>query len=188
MAGYPKELEEHWDGAGEELTIRPIRPEDAPAHDAFFHRLSSEDIRLRFFAAVRELSPAQLARFTRSDYERDIAFIAVREATGETVGVARLAPAGAEGTAEFAVTVQPDMKGKGLGTHLMRRLLEWAPQHGIKEIRGEILAENTNMLTFCRHLGFELRHARSEPEIVEARLRIGEAQSAPKPSPPGEAA
>ena len=172
MASYPEELEEHWDAAGEHLTVRPIRAGDEAAHTAFFHRLSPEDVRLRFFAAVRELTPTQLARFTHPDYERDIALIAVREATGETVGVARLARKDVHAPAEFAVVVQPDVKGKGLGTHLMRRLIDWARQHAVPEIKGEVLTENVNMLTFCRNLGFTLRHLPDDPEIVEARLSL----------------
>ena len=172
MGNYPAELEEHWDSIGERLTIRPIRAGDEAAHAAFFHRLSPEDIRLRFFAAVRELTPAQLARFTHPDYERDIALIAVRESTGETVGVARLARNDVHAPAEFAVVVQADVKGKGLGTHLMQKLIAWARQHDVPEIRGEVLAENYNMLIFCRDLGFLLSHLPSDPEIVEVRLPL----------------
>lgn len=172
MAGYPQDLEKHWEDAGERLAIRPVRPEDAPAHEAFFHRLSPEDVRFRFFAAIRELSPAQLARFTRPDYDRDIAFIAVRERTGETVGVARLARTDRDGVAEFAVVVQPDMRDHGLGRRLMTRLIDWAPTHGITEIRGEVLADNANMLSFCRYLGFRLRHSASTPEVIEASLLV----------------
>ena len=57
---------------------------------AFFARLSPEDIRYRFFTAMRELSAEQMARLTQVDYDREMAFVAIREATGETVGVARL--------------------------------------------------------------------------------------------------
>lgn len=170
MASYPAELEAHWDAAGEHLTIRPVRVEDAPRLDALFHRLTPEDIRLRFFAAVRELTEAQLARFTRLDYEHDMAFVALREATDEIVGVARLLQLEEAGVSEFAVIVQQDVKGKGLATHLMRRLIDWAPLHAVREIRGEILAENENMLTFARHLGFTLRHMPADPGVVEARL------------------
>ena len=145
-------------------------PDFANSVRAFFGRLTPEDIRLRFFAAVRELTPAQLARFTRIDYERDMAFVAVRDATDEIVGVARLARNDDTGADEFAVVVQQDVKGKGLGTHMMRRLIDWARQHRITEICGEILAENTNMLLFARNLGFTLRHLPADPEIVEARL------------------
>ena len=88
---YPVELTEHWaTHDGERLTVRPIRPEDAEQHGAFFSRLSPQDIRYRFFTAMRELSPEQMARLTQIDYDREMAFVAVREASGETVGVARL--------------------------------------------------------------------------------------------------
>jgi acetyltransferase len=89
---YSAEPDERWEDGGEWILIRPMRPADAAEHDAFFPRLSPEDIRLRFFAAVRELTSAQLDKFTRLDYDRDMAFIAVREETGQTVGVARLVP------------------------------------------------------------------------------------------------
>jgi acetyltransferase len=170
MTPHPAELEEHWDAAGEHLTIRPVRADDADHLQAFFGRLTPEDIRMRFFAAMRELTPAQLARFTRVDCDHDVALMAVRDATDETVAVARLARNDDTGVDEFAVVVQGELKGKGLGTHLMRRLIEWARQHGIEEIRGEILAENTNMLSFARHLGFTLHYLPSDSEIVEAQL------------------
>jgi acetyltransferase len=173
MAEYPAELEEHWQAGQENLLIRPIRPSDAAQHDAFFHRLTPEEIRSRFFAAMRELTPAMLAKFTRLDYERDMAFIAVREATGETVGVARLArEADRPETAEFAVIVQHDLQHRGLATHLMLRLLDWAPLHGVREVVGEILADNKTMLDFTRHLGFHLDRKADDREIIEARLTL----------------
>jgi acetyltransferase len=173
MADYPRELEERWEAGGEPLIIRPIRPEDAAAHKAFFHRLSPEDVRHRFFVAVHELSAAQLTRFTQLDYERDMAFIAVRERTGETVGVARLAREDDSPlVGEFAVAVQPDVRGKGLATHLMRRLIDWAPGHGLHELVGEILADNREMLALARRLGFRLQHSGDDPGVIEARLRL----------------
>ncbi|MDE2581581.1 MAG: GNAT family N-acetyltransferase [Rhodospirillales bacterium] len=174
MSAYPAELAEHWSACGEALEIRPIRPEDAAAHDAFFHRLSPEDIRLRFFAAVRELTPVMMERFTRLDYDRDMAFIAVREATGETVGVARLAREDDPTVAEFAVVVQADEKGHGLGAHLMQRLLGWAWSHGVRKVVGEILAENGPMLDLARYLGFRLHHLPGEPGVIEAVLDLPE--------------
>ena len=88
---YPAELAEHWRAHdGERLTFRPIQPEDAEQHGAFFGRLSSQDIRYRCFTAMRELSAEQMARLTQIDYDREMAFVAVHEASGETIGVARL--------------------------------------------------------------------------------------------------
>ena len=146
MAWYPAGLEERWEDGGEWLPDPPIRPADAAEHNAFFHRLSPEDIRLRFFAAVRELTSAQLNKFTGLDYDRDMALIAVPEETGQTVGVARVVREADPLVAEFAVIVQHDVQERGLATRLMLRLLDWAPLHGVREVVGEILSENVAMI------------------------------------------
>jgi acetyltransferase len=170
---YPMDLSEHWTTRdGERLTVRPIRPEDADQHGAFFSRLSPQDIRYRFFTAMRELSPEQMARLTQIDYDREMALIAVRDAGGETVGVARLVCED-EQAGEFAIIVQADMKGQGLATHLMQRLIDWARIRGLREMVGQVLADNAPMLGFVRHLGFSVRRMPEEPEVVEARLSLG---------------
>lgn len=173
LSPYPAELLERWSTPdGERLIIRPIRPEDAEQHGAFFHRLSPQDIRYRFFTAMREMSAEQMARLTQIDYDREMAFVAVREASGETVGVARLV-CDSETEGEFAVIVQADMKGKGVARHLMQRLIEWGRKRGLASIMGHVLADNGPMLAFVRHLGFSLRRLPEEPEVMEARLSLG---------------
>jgi acetyltransferase len=170
---YPNELEEHWTARdGVRQIIRPIRPEDAEEHGAFFSRLSPQDIRYRFFSAMRELSSEQMARLTQVDYDREMAFIAVQEASGETVGVARLVCDSEDDEGEFAVIVQADMKGKGVASQLMRRLIDWARGRGVRAIVGLVLADNAPMLAFMRHLGFSLHRMREEPDVVEARLSL----------------
>ncbi len=169
---YPAELSGRYVTGDDVLTVRPIRPEDAAAHAALFARLPPEDIRYRFFSAMRELSNEQIARLTQIDYEREMAFVAVREATGETVGVARLVREGETGAGEFAVLVQPDMKGHGLASHLMHRLIDWARSQGMSEVVGQILADNRTMLEFIRGLGFTLARSPGEPDLIEARLQL----------------
>ena len=169
---YPSELSGTYMAKGEKLTIRPIRPEDAAAHGEFFRRLSPEDVRYRFFSAMRELSPEQMARLTQIDYEREMAFVVVNDTTGETLGVSRLVRdlSGTEG--EFAVVVRPDMKGRGLARHLMQRLIDWGRSQGISEIVGQVLADNQPMLAFVRRLGFSVRRTPGEEDVVEARLAL----------------
>jgi acetyltransferase len=169
---YPAELSEHWTTRdGEQLTFRPIRPEDAEQHGAFFSRLSPQDIRYRFFTAMRELSAEQMARLTQIDYDREMAFIALREATGETVGVARVVCED-EREAEFAVVVQGDMKGRGVARHLMQLLIDWARRRGLSAVVGQVLADNAPMLAFVRRLGFSVKRMPEEPDVVEARLLL----------------
>jgi acetyltransferase len=172
ISPYPAELVEVWPTRGERLIIRPIRPEDAEAHGEFFRRLSPQDIRYRFFSAIRELSAEQMARLTQVDYDREMALVAIREATGETVGVARLVCEANGRSGEFAVIVQADMKGKGLATRLMQGLIDWARGRGLREVVGQVLADNAPMLAFVRHLGFAVRRMPEEPDVMEAKLAI----------------
>jgi acetyltransferase len=177
IAPYPAELIEHWTAGNETLVIRPIRPEDAEAHAALFARLTPEDIRFRFFSMLRALSQEQIARMTQVDYDREMAFVAVREATGETVGVCRLVREPYTDSGEFAVLVEPSMKGRGLARHLMQRVMDWGRSQGMTRITGQVLAENAPMLGFMRRLGFTIQRLPDEPDVVEVSKELGDASS-----------
>ncbi len=173
IAPYPASLVDHWSAPGGPLTIRPIRPEDAEAHAALFTRLTPEDIRYRFFSMVRALSPEQIARMTQVDYDREMAFVAVRamgDGPPQTVGVARLVREPYAPRGEFAVVVEGALKGQGVGRRLMQRLIDWGRAQGLHEIEGQVLAENAPMLAFMRRLGFTLHRSADDPEIVDATL------------------
>lgn len=154
---YPDQLERVVDWRGQRLLVRPIRPEDGAAHLAFFDALAPEDVRLRMFVAQRALAPAQLARLTQIDYDREMAFIATREGAGgsaETLGVARAVCDPDNQEAEFAVTVRSDLKGQGLGTLLMRTLIDYCRTRGTIRMVGAALAENRAIIHLARQLGF----------------------------------
>uniref|UniRef100_UPI0022EB7C95 GNAT family N-acetyltransferase n=1 Tax=Falsiroseomonas oryzae TaxID=2766473 RepID=UPI0022EB7C95 len=170
---YPQEWVTRWTTrAGEALTVRPIRPEDAEAHGEFFRRLTPEDIRWRFFSQLRELPPQQIARMTQLDYDREMAFVAVRtrpDGTEELLGVSRLIREPDGETGEFAVIVDRQMKGQGLGQHLMQRLFDWARASGIATVAGQVLADNAPMLAFVKRLGFTLKRSAEDEEVFDVR-------------------
>ena len=173
LSAYPAELATVFDAEGEALTIRAIRPEDAEAHAALFRQLSPEDIRYRFFNILRDLSGEQIARMTQIDYDREMAFVAVREATGETAGVGRLVRAVDTDGGEFAIVVAPSAKGRGLATVLMQRLADWARSKGMAEMTGQVLADNAPMLAFMRRIGAVIRRVPDDPGVVEAVIALG---------------
>jgi acetyltransferase len=177
---YPRELERRVRLLGEEILLRPIRPEDETLHARFLARVDPADLQLRFFFhAVRDFPHAALARFTQIDYDREMAFIAWRSrAGGETLGVARVIADPDRERAEFAVLVRSDLKGKGLGRALMRRLIDYCREAGIGELTGEIMAANRSMLDLARSLGFELVAA-DEAGVMRARMQP---DAAPAPS------
>ena len=171
---YPQELEQEvaWNGAP--LLLRPIRPEDAPQHVAFFAALAPEDVRLRFFSAMRELPPAQLARLTQIDYDRAMAFIATR--TGayglpETLGVVRAVADPDNLAAEFAIIIRSDLKGLGLGKVLFQKLVDYFRSRGTGELTGEALQENAGVQNLVRRFGGVVS-PHPEPDLVTLRLAL----------------
>jgi acetyltransferase len=106
---------------------------------------------------MRELQPAQLARFTQIDYDREMAFIATRpgpDGVAETLGVARVVADPDNIEAEFAVTVRSDLKGHGLGAILMNKLIAYCRRRGTRAIVGEAMPQNTRVIRLARKLGF----------------------------------
>jgi acetyltransferase len=101
-----------------------------------------------------------------------MAFLAVRQSDQASVGVSRLVREMGEARGEFAIVVQPDVKGRGLAGHLMERLIAWGRQQGISEIAGTVLADNTPMLGFVRRLGFAIHRIPDEGDVVEAVLSL----------------
>jgi acetyltransferase len=170
---YPKELEERVRFLGQEIELRPIRPEDEPQHAEFLARIDPADTQTRFFHVVRVFSHTDLARFTQIDYDREMAFIATRDAGSkeETLGVVRAISDPDRTSAEFAILVRSDLKGKGLGSLLMNKLIRYCREQGIGEVVGEVLAGNERMLTLVRDLGFAVGRT-DEPSVVRVRLEL----------------
>jgi acyl-CoA synthetase (NDP forming)/GNAT superfamily N-acetyltransferase len=172
ISPYPEHLSEVYQAKGQRFIVRPIRPEDAEAHKALIARLPADDLRYRFFTSLRELSAEQIVRLTQIDYDREMAFVAVRQTDKATVGVARLVREIGDARGEFAIVVQPDVKGCGLARHLMQRLIDWGRAEGMAEIAGTILADNQPMLGFVRHLGFTIHRVPDESDVLEATLSL----------------
>jgi acetyltransferase len=171
---YPSGLEENFTlRNGETVLLRPVRPEDEPAHEDFVNSVSAEDFRLRFFSPLRQLPHSEMARFTQIDYEREMAFIATRQAGdhSETLGVVRAITDPDNLRAEFAVLVRTDMKGQGLGEALMRKIIAYCRQRGTREIVGDILRENQAMRTLAAELGFQPVGTPAS-DVVEVRLPL----------------
>lgn len=155
---YPQRWVEQQEWQGEPITLRPIRAEDGEQHRAFLQRLDPEDIRLRVFYSRRHIEPSELARLTQIDHEREFAFVATRALPGggeETLGTARATTDPDNEAAEFGVIVRSDLKGTGLGTRLMDKLIRCLREHGTRRLVGSVLRENTGMLELARRLGFQ---------------------------------
>jgi acetyltransferase len=157
---YPVEQEQHVEFQGRTILLRPIRPEDFAQHQHFLASVTAEDMRTRFFTAMRELPPRDLAHLTQLDYEREMAFIAVRAGGGgteETLGVVRAYTDPDNIEAEFALLFHSDLKGQRLGRVLLEKLIGYSRGRGTQRLVGQALSQNAPMLRLAQALGFRLQ-------------------------------
>jgi acetyltransferase len=101
-----------------------------------------------------------------------MAFIALDEATGEMLGVARLHDTADNDSGEYAILVRSDLKTHGLGWQLMQMIIAYGRAKGLRCIEGQVLQANTLMLDMCRELGFDITSNRNEPSICDVKLSL----------------
>ncbi|MFL6703911.1 MAG: GNAT family N-acetyltransferase [Paraburkholderia graminis] len=181
---YPRRFEETLDWEGLRVTVRPIRPEDEAAHHDFVEAMTPEDLRLRFFGAVGSFDHSQLARMTQIDYDREMALIAtVRDEAGvsRTLGVVRAVADPDNETAEFAVAIRSDQKGRRLGRLLTDRIIRYARARGTHWLVGEALRENTAMIALARASGFTMTPT-EDPGVVGFRMALDDSGESETPS------
>lgn len=157
---------------GTTVYVRPVRPADEQLYGPFFTAVTADDLRLRFFAAVKDFGHDFIARFTHIDYAKAMAFIALDEGTGEMLGVARLHDDAGDEYGEYAILVRSDRKSHGLGWQLMQLIIAYARSKRLRAIKGQVLHENEAMLTMCRELGFEISRDPEVPYVCNVRLAL----------------
>jgi acetyltransferase len=174
---YPKGLEEQASMRdGRPILLRPIRPEDEAVQQVLMSRMSQQDIRFRFFRYVGHFDHMEMARFTQIDYDREMAFVAIvsgRDGNPESLGIVHTVTDPDNFSAEFSVLVRSDLKGQGLGSLLMRKMIRYCRERGTANMSGQVLAENADMLRLARRLGFSSRQSRDD-EIVDVNLILNE--------------
>ena len=163
------------DGRG--LIVRPIEPSDADALRRSFGLLTSEEIRYRFLHPITELTPAYAHQLATLDYERQFALVAVEiEAPDQALigAVVRAAIDDSGSKAEFAIIVGRELGGRGLGSYLMRRMIEWCRKKKLTQVYGDVMLENHRMLRLADRLGFNLTNLDLYPSLVRVYLNLSE--------------
>jgi acetyltransferase len=160
---------------GEEVQIRPIRPEDEPLMVKFHQKLSERTVYMRYFQPLKLSQRTAHERLTRIcfvDYDREMALVTVRrgdDGEPEIIAVGRLSKLHGREEAEIAALVRDEFQGKGLGTELYRRLLDVARSEKLQKVTANMLAENREMAAVCKRLGFKLK-TDMEDNMVQAEF------------------
>lgn len=157
---------------GTAVHMRPIRPDDIDLYPAFLDQTEPGDIRLRLFAPRAHFPTDALKRLTQLDYDREMAFVALVGEQAELGGVVRLAADPNHEMAEYGLLVRSDLQGQGLGWALFEQLIAYAKSDGIQRLEGNVLPENTKMLTMCREFGFDVQTVPNDPATLRVTLDL----------------
>lgn len=164
-----------WLPNGREMLLRPIEPADAEPLRQAFARLSPEEIRMRFLHPITELTPAFAEQLCATDTTKAFAVVVTDPLPpGEAAigAVARLAIDRARNEADFALIVGREIGQQGLGTYLIKKLIEHARRRRLNALVGDVLDENTTMLSLCERLGFTRHTMHDEPGMVRVRKAL----------------
>ena len=154
---YPQKLES-WVTLknGERCLFRPILPEDEPLLKQFIGAVTPEDLYYRYFSEITEFTHEDLAYMTQIDYDREMAFVAIRQNGGADtiIGVTRAFSDPDNIEAEFSVLVRSDLKKLGLGRLLLEKIINYARGHGLKRLTAITMPSNHGMISLAKKLGF----------------------------------
>ncbi|MEM3051859.1 MAG: GNAT family N-acetyltransferase, partial [Candidatus Bathyarchaeia archaeon] len=161
ISPYPKKYETLWTlRNGQEVLLRPIKPEDEPLWLEMFQSFSEESIRYRFFQVIKDTPHEVRVRYCNIDYDREIAIVAelTEEGRRKILGVARLSiePDGKSG--ELAFIVSDKWQGLGLGTKMVDYVLEIAKEMGVETVYAIMLPDNKRALSLTKKMGFNLEY------------------------------
>ena len=154
--------------SGAEVTIRSIRPEDEPLLIEFHKTLSDYSVHFRYFGTTslrQRTMHERLRRHCVLDLAREFALVVDwvphPRRDHQILGVGRLVKEPACSEAEFAILINDQWQGKGLGTELLRLLVRVGRQSHLRRIIGRMLADNTSMRRVSQKVGFKV-HFRTE--------------------------
>jgi RimJ/RimL family protein N-acetyltransferase len=161
---------------GTPVLIRRLLAEDAGFYPDFLSDVTAADLRLRFFAPIREVSHDLLDKLIHYDLARAMAFIAIDEQSQKMLGVVRLHDNAGGESAEFAILVRSRLKGHGVGWLLLKRMIEFSKDKGLKTVQGQVLSENTTMLAMCAEFGFHTADDPDGPGVKTVTLLVRAAE------------
>jgi acetyltransferase len=169
---YPTQYISPWKlKNGAQVTIRPIRPEDEPLLVKFHETLGEESVYYRYFSQLKldqRIAHERLTRMCFNDYDREIALVAehvdAKSAKRDILGVGRLSKARGLNEAEFALIISDRYQRMGLGTELLKRLVQIGKDEKLDRITANMLAENHGMHHVAKKCGFKLRRDASNQD------------------------
>lgn len=166
---YPSQYVGEWTSkTGARMTIRPIRAEDEPGLVRFHESLSDRSVYMRYLQPLlltQRVAHERLARICHIDYDRQMALVAeehLPDGSSEIRGVVRMTRSHHTNEAHFSLLVSDCCQGQGIGSELVRRLVDVARQEKVELLAAEMAQDNTGMESILKKLGFTIVPSKNE--------------------------
>jgi acetyltransferase len=161
ISPYPKKYETRWKlRNGQDVLLRPIKPEDEPMWLEMFQSFSEEAIRYRFFQPLKDTPHEVRVRYCNIDYDREIAIVAELEEKDHKrlLGVGRLSIEPNGKTGELAFIIGDKWQGQGLGSKIVDFVLEIAKEMQVEIVYAIMLPDNRRALDLTKKMDFKLEY------------------------------
>ena len=152
--------------SGVRIDARAVKPEDATLLEDFFDKVSDADRRFRFLTPYRHVGAEQIAPLVEVDHIRVESFLAFDCETDDLIATGMLACDSNMNSAEVAISVRSDYKGKGVGWAMLDLLASEARKRGVKEVIAIEDRENHEAIALEREKGFQPRALEGDPRLV----------------------
>ncbi len=179
VPAYPTELERFIELKDRSrVFIRPLRLTDEPLVRDLFYKLTPDSVHYRFFQMLKAMPHEKLQELLRVDYENDMALVVLTDASPSSamLAIAHYRKDPQSNFAEAAFLVRDDWHGKGIGTALMKSLVDVARFHGIAGFHADVLVANNGMLRIFHKCGFSVQST-LEDGVYHIRIPFGRRKS-----------
>jgi acyl-CoA hydrolase len=141
---YSTEWEEDYEFEGKVYTSRPIKITDGKLLQEFFYSLGDESRYQRFYQVVDEMPAEMAARFVDVDYKENMAFVILeKEDVGDRIiAVGRYNANNSGNFIDLTFVVHEDYRKLGLGHYLCKRLIDYARDKNLTNIKAKSFKNN----------------------------------------------
>ena len=158
---------------GFQFSVRPAQPGEEDLLAEFFSHVTPEDLRFRFLTALPKVDRERLVLLTSADHSPSENFLAFEFGGTAVIASAILVAQPNSDTAEVAMSLHKDYKGRGLAWTLLEHVGRYAEANGIRTMESIESRDNHAAIELEREMGFTAHPCVGDPSSVIIRRTLG---------------
>jgi GNAT superfamily N-acetyltransferase len=159
---------------GAQVLMRPIRMSDEEPLQRLLYELSDESRYLRFMCHKSGHTHREMQQLVDPDQSAAMALVVCEPASGDIVAMARYDVEPDTGFGDIAFVVRDDWQRRGLGSCLMKRMVELGRAKGVVGFTADVLPGNPGMMLVFQKSGLAVQ-SRFDGSVHHLSMRLLEA-------------